>query len=128
VSLKEAFPGQDGFLADMELDCGISAEIVWDPVYVVVSDTTQGEIHSSKVILYEVVWFSCLRITLPRTHARILIESRSDHSEPRSAFFGTVSKGLLEKCVESILASGRRGPSHPRALPSPPRFPVELSR
>ncbi|KAJ1464935.1 hypothetical protein T484DRAFT_1867115 [Baffinella frigidus] len=34
-------PNLNGFFDDMAFYCGIAAEVVWDPVYVVVSDTTQ---------------------------------------------------------------------------------------
>jgi len=115
VSLKEGFSGQNGFLADMAFYCGISAEMVWDPVYVVVSDTTQGEIHSFKVILYKVIWFKLPthNSILLSTHACILMESRSDQSEPLSALFETASTCCSKRAWNQLVRAADAGLATP---------------
>jgi hypothetical protein len=47
------FRWQAGFLADLKTHCEMTGVIVWDPVYVVVSDTTQGNRHKKLSIYLE---------------------------------------------------------------------------
>ena len=43
---KVVFAVQNGFIHDLASHCGLAGLVVWDPTYVVVSDTTQGDRHS----------------------------------------------------------------------------------
>ena len=44
---------QAGFLDDLNTHCEMTGVIVWDPVYVVVSDTTQGNRHKNVLFYLE---------------------------------------------------------------------------
>ena len=47
------FCWQAGFLANLSTHCGMTGVIVWDPVYVVVSETTQGNRRKSLLFYLE---------------------------------------------------------------------------
>ena len=90
------FLWQNGFLNALTATCGLVAPvIVYDPVYVVVSDTTQGNRHSFLVTHVDIF----CRHTL-------LLGLKFEHSEPRSALLARLVKTPLEKGGASDCASG----------------------